>query len=144
MKSALLRYAKSTPALIAFFVILTLGAFAASYTINNSPKAAAGSVCTGNCVALNKDKAVPDTLTITPGEYVQFNSADGRSHSLSIGAGGDEHSHTGSFSSGTFKADEGWRVQFKDEGSFLFHDHMNPKINVLVVVYTPGKTYKVE
>jgi len=144
MKAALLRISRSTPALIALFLVLTLGAFATSYVISNSQKAGAGPVCTGRCVALYADKATPDTLVVTPGEYVQFNSADGKNHSLSVGGGGDEHSHSGSFSSGTFKSDEGWRVQFKEEGSFLFHDHLNPKLNVLVVVYTPGKTYKVE
>lgn len=100
--------------------------------------------CNGTCVNLYEDKATPDTIAVAVGSYVQFSSKDGKSHSLSLGEGGEEHIHSGKFSSGEFKADEGWRVQFNDEGSFYFHDHLNPKISVLVVVYTPGKQYKVE
>lgn len=87
------------------------------------------------CVALAAEQAQPDTITVKLGEYVQFNSADGQSHSLSQGKGGEEHDHTGPFSSGEFKADEGWRAQFKEPGTFYFHDHLNPKINILVVAY---------
>lgn len=94
------------------------------------------------CVSLLADKASPETLTISVGSYVQFNSADGKSHNLSVGKGGEDHDHGGKFSSGEFKADEGWRVQFNEEGTYFFHDHLNPKINILVVVYTPGKDYK--
>lgn len=100
--------------------------------------------CKGTCVALRENKADPDTIAVKAGSFVQFNSANGETHSLSVGKGGEEHSHSGSFSSGDFKSDEAWRVQFKKEGTYLFHDHYNPKINVLVVVYTPGKEYKVE
>ena len=57
--------------------------------------------------------------------------------------GGEEHVHEGKFSSGEFKADEAWRVQFNDAGTFFFHDHLNPKLNILVVVYTPGANYKI-
>lgn len=100
--------------------------------------------CEGTCIALKKEGASPATVAVPVGGFVQFNSADGASHSLSIGSGGHDHNHTGKFSSGTFKADEAWRVQFKDEGTFKFHDHLNPKINVLIIVYTPGKEYKVQ
>lgn len=96
------------------------------------------------CVSLLENKTDPDTIAVPRGSYVQFNSADGKSHSLSLGKGGESHSHSGSFSSGEFGADEAWRVQFNDEGTFFFHDHFNPKINVLVVVYTPGKEYKIQ
>ncbi len=99
--------------------------------------------CVGTCIALKKEGASPTTIAVPVGSFVQFNSADGKSHSLSLGGGGEEHSHMGQFSSGTFTADEAWRVQFKDEGTFKFHDHFNPKINVLIVVYTPGKDYKI-
>jgi plastocyanin len=94
--------------------------------------------CEGTCVALMADKAEPDTLTVKAGEYVQFNSADGKAHSLSLGLGGKEHQHKGPFSSGAFQADEAWRVQFKEPGTYTFHDHLNPNINVLVVVYQEG------
>lgn len=90
------------------------------------------------CVDLTATGANPDTLAVVAGGYVQFNSADGKTHSLSLGKGGEEHSHSGPFSSGDFDADEAWKVQFKEPGSYHFHDHYNPELNVLVVVYEPG------
>ena len=113
-----------------------------TYTLGN--KTVDNTSCDVTCVALNKDGASPNTIAVPVGSYVQFNSADGKSHNLSIGKGGDEHEHTGKFYSGEFQADEAWRVQFNDEGTFTFHDHLNPKINVVVVVYQPGKDYKIE
>lgn len=92
--------------------------------------------CNAVCVYL-EDKAEPDTLTVKVGEYVQFNSNDGKKHSLSLGKGGEVHEHNGPFSSGEFKADEAWRVQFKEPGTYYFHDHFDPAINILLVVYDP-------
>ena len=115
-----------------------------TYSAMNGSDANTQTACNGTCVSLKAKQAVPNTVTVPVGEYVQFNSADGKTHNLSLGEGGDEHSHTGKFNSGEFKADEAWRVQFNDEGSYLFHDHLNPAISVLVVVYTPDKQYKVE
>jgi plastocyanin len=98
------------------------------------------------CVSLYGDKASPDTITVKLHSYVQFNSADSKSHDLSIGGtGAEHHSHNaGSFESGVFKADEAWKVQFNEEGTYSFKDSLNPKVQVLVVVYTPDKQYKVE
>ncbi len=124
-------------------VITAVITFGATLTFGNNQTGAPAN-CKGECVALGKNKATPDTLAVKVGSYVQFNSADGKTHRLSIGEGGKEHDHKGNFSSGDFKGDEAWRVQFKDKGSFLFHDHYNPKISVSVVVYTPGKEYKVQ
>lgn len=137
-------FQSSRLALAGLLIVLAVGGFAVTYALTNKNTYVSPVDCQGTCVALKADKAYPDTITITPGSYVQFNSADGKSHSLSLGGGGDEHEHQGTFYSGEFKSDEAWRVQFKDEGSFQFHDHNNPDINVLVVVYTPGKDYKVE
>jgi plastocyanin len=134
----------STLQLILSILAVSLLAFTAAFIIARNTSTVSSSSCEGTCVALTKDGASPNSIAIVKGSTVQFNSADGKTHSLSLGKGGEEHSHTGKFSSGDFKADEGWRVQFNDEGSFYFHDHFNPKINVLVVVYTPGKEYKVE
>lgn len=119
----------------------TIG-FGVSYAVSKNSRAKAETNCQGTCVALYQDKASPDTISVPVGTYVQFNSADGKAHNLSVGKGGEEHQHSGKFYSGEFQADEGWRVQFKEDGTFYFHDHLNPNINVLVVVYTPGKDYK--
>lgn len=127
-------------------LLSTIMGFALVYALSGRTTGndAVAKSCDGTCIALEKDGAEPATIAVLVGSFVQFNSADGKSHSLSLGGGGDEHSHTGQFSSGTFKADEAWRVQFKDEGTFKFHDHFNPNINVLIIVYTPGKDYRVE
>lgn len=126
----------STAILVGFSI-----AFAVIY-FNN--KSITQNSCKDICVNLLQNEASPNTLAVTNGSYVQFNSADGKAHSLSLGAGGDEHSHEGKFSSGEFKSDEAWRVQFTKDGTYTFHDHLNPKINVAVVVYTEGRQYQVE
>ncbi len=96
------------------------------------------------CVSLTETGAQPDTLTAKTGSTIRFNSADGKTHSLSLGKGGDAHEHDNKkFQSGDFKGDEAWEVSLNEEGSFYFHDHYNPKINILVVVYTEGKDYKI-
>ncbi len=143
MKRMLPKFRASKPMLIGLFLVILGIAFLASYTLSKQPVTAKVD-CKGVCVSLLEKEASPSTITVTPGTYVQFNSADGKAHSLSLGGGGGEHEHNGSFSSGTFEADEAWRVQFKEEGSYTFHDHYNPNINVLVVVYTPGKSYKIQ
>ncbi len=104
----------------------------------------AASTCKGNCVSLADTGASPSTIAVPLNSFVQFNSADGKTYDLSLGGGGSEHEHKGKFQSGDFGKGEAWRVQFKDEGSFIFHDHHNPKVSVLVIVYEPGKQYKVE
>lgn len=130
---------------VVVFIIALIVGFALVYSISSDKKGTySKSSCTDTCVALLENKASPDTITVKVGDYVQFNSADGKSHKLSLGKGGEEHSHSGKFNSSEFKSDEAWRVQFKEEGTFYLHDHLNPKINVLVVVYTEGKEYKIE
>lgn len=133
---------KRSLVIVSLFIAAGLVGFSVVYAMSKNTDSNEQTNCEGTCVALYKDRADPDTVTVPVGTYVQFNSADGKAHSLSLGEGGGEHDHTGKFNSGKFQADEGWRVEFKDEGTFYFHDHLNPKINVLVVVYTPGKDYK--
>lgn len=136
---------RSKLTLVLIFICVGLSGVAASYAyFANKSNVRAVVQCEDLCVSLRDDQAVPATLAIETGSTVQFNSADGEPHSLSLGSGGEEHSHTGTFSSGRFESDEAWRVQFHKEGSYLFHDHFNPKISVLVVVYAPGKDYRIE
>lgn len=109
--------------------------------------------CDGTCVLLQAEGANPDIVTVTAGSFVEFKSADGKQHNLSLvehghgDSGGDHqagaHEDAG-YRSGDFQADEAWRVQFKRDGAFTFVDKYNPKIHVNVVVYTPGKDYKVQ
>lgn len=89
-------------------------------------------------VDLTSAKAIPDTITVPVGQAVQFNTKDGKKHNISLGEGGEEHEHTGKYSSGDFGKDEAWRVTFTEPGTFTFHDHYNPDINILVVAYKPA------
>lgn len=132
-----------TPVLIGIMMVVAVASFGVIYAVSSN-KSKSVENCNGTCVSLFKDKASPDTIAVAKGGYVQFNSKDGNTHDLSLGGGGSEHEHKGKFQSGEFKGDEGWRVQFNDEGTFTFHDHYNPKVNIVVIVYTPGKQYKVE
>lgn len=120
-----------------------IGFFGARYV--TSFRVAADRLCDNiQCVNLRADGARPDTLAVPVGSYVQFNSADGQMHSLSLGKGGDAHGHSGPFTSGNFAADEAWKVQFKEPGTFHFHDHYNPGLNVLIVVYEAGGDHTIK
>ena len=124
--------------------LLGFGVISAASAIHDR-HSASNSNCATNvvCVNLYSDHASPDTVTVKNGQYVQFNSADGNTHDLSQGTGGEHHDHIGHFESGEFKAGEAWKVKFEKDGAYDFHDHLNPKISMIVVVYTPGKDYKI-
>jgi plastocyanin len=131
------------PAVVLLLGVISFGAFYAMATQKNPEYSKSQNCETEFCVALKSNGADPRELSVPVGSFVQFNSADNKTHNLSLGEGGDEHDHSGPFYSGEFGGDEAWKVQFKEDGSYFFHDHMNPDINVLVVVYTPGKDYKI-
>lgn len=103
--------------------------------------------CQGTCVSLTKGGIKPDEVTVKVGEYVQFNTADGQMHNLALGDGtGGEHGHdaalhdhNSTFISGDFGPGEAWRVQFKDAGTYTFHDHYNPNHRILVVAYNSSE-----
>ena len=119
-------------------------------TTNTPPKEEKGV----HQVLLKKDHAEPDTLFIPVGEYLQINSADGRSHVIEYGKGSGKGDgkmqmmgvtiEMGSSSdvlrSGAFRADEAFRVQIKTAGTFFFRDSANPKIDIQVVGYVPDAT----
>ncbi len=100
-------------------------------------------------VELKSDRAEPSAIAVTKGAYVQFNSKDGKSHNIGEGSGDDgihqaehqpEHAHDYQAKvSGAFGPDEGYRVLFNKTGTYEFHDHLNPKISVTVVVYEAKK-----
>lgn len=99
------------------------------------------------CVALKSGSASPDSLSVVAGDYVQFNSADNKIHNLSLGSGDPSHAGheaSGSLASGDIKADEGWKVQFKNPGTYQFQDKYSPNTKILVVAYTPGGDYKIK
>lgn len=146
-KVVLQKLTASPLALAAIALTIGLVSFGLFYSLGQRSDGATYSQaeCDGAiCVALGKDGAKPNEISVPLGGFVQFNSADGKKHQMSIGSGGHDHSHQTSFNSPTIGADEGWRVQFNNPGSFYMHDHTNPDINVLIVVYEPGKDYRIK
>ena len=93
-------------------------------------------------VALSASGADPANLLIKTGEYVEFDSKDGKTHDIASGIGngdGEKHDHQqGEVESGDFGPDEGYLVLFKTVGTFYFHDHLYPNINESIGAYDPA------
>lgn len=154
------------PLVFASVFVLILGASFGGFYYLNSRKAAATDVVV---VELLADRASPSLVAVKLDQYVQFNTKDGQVHNIGQGKGegpdrakdveastkghnestphaatdpkdGLPHDHQkGSIESGDFKPDEGYRVKFSKAGTYEFHDHYNPKINITVVVYDQDK-----
>ncbi|HEX7259653.1 MAG TPA: hypothetical protein VF272_01850 [Candidatus Saccharimonadia bacterium] len=100
-------------------------------------------------VSLTSQGADPNVIAVVKGGYVQFDAKDGKQHKMSQGSGDDEvhhQAHTGVHEhqsdgkdSGMFGLLEAYRVQFHQTGTFSFHDHLNPKLSITVVVYEAGR-----
>lgn len=104
--------------------------------------------CKGICVSIKPEGMDPSELAVKVGDYVQFNTADGKNHNLSLGDGHDAgrdghdtlaHDHSAGFESGKFGPGEAYRVQFKRAGTYVMHDHDQPTNRILIVVYSPSK-----
>lgn len=104
--------------------------------------------CKGVCVSIKPEGMDPTELAVKVGEYVQFNTADNKTHNLSLGNGQDAehgqhdalaHDHNAGFESGKFGPGEAYRVQFKKAGTYVMHDHDYPTNRILIVVYNPSK-----
>lgn len=105
-------------------------------------------------VAIYDDMVSPNTLSVKVGETVLVNNKSSEPKELSLGSGAagheaqpvdsheasadhhnETHDHSAGFSSGVFGVDEAWQVTFSKPGTYFLHDHSNPKLNILVVVY---------
>ena len=107
-----------------------------------------------HCVDINNGSFTPSELAVKKGEIVQFNSKDELTHNIAVGRGTDhgnsdsdhddsgspDHEHVEGTESGEFGVGEGWRVEFMETGSYLLHDHYNPELSMLVVVYDQSAT----
>ena len=80
----------------------------------------------------------PDALSIHAGEYVQFNTSDGRLHEVGLGKGdeyGEDHDHVDpEFESAEFGSGDAYRVKFSKPGVYDFHDHAHPELFATVIV----------
>jgi plastocyanin len=135
--------ANAAVSLATLTLIAGIASFFAVQAIATPNNVSGSSRCDGVCVALTSTGMNPSELAVKVGEYVQFNSADGQSHNIAEGDGVDHddhdgsghHDHVGGLISGEFGADEAWRVQFKQPGTYKLHDHLHPNQRILIVVY---------
>ena len=86
------------------------------------------------------DRMTPEAITIAPGESIQIDPKDGKTHVIGKGQGkkgevsaGETHNHQAG-SEQEVAPDEGFKVTFNEPGIFYFHDHDNPDASVAVVV----------
>lgn len=130
---------------VAVGAIALVASFAGLYALSSSQNSTISSLrCEVEaCIALSKDQTEPQVITVTVGSFVQFNSADGNKHNVALVHSGVQHEDEERYESGDFTADEAWKVQFKKDGTYTFADRYNKDIEVSVVVYTPGKDYKI-
>ncbi|CAN5150290.1 hypothetical protein BH11PAT1_BH11PAT1_7930 [soil metagenome] len=115
-------------------ITLTLLVAFSSGMVRQDTKVAGVSIAT---VELESKRANPDIVLVRKGEYVQFESKDGKIHDISLGHGdgfGDTHEHEKGFESGPFAKDEAYKVQLNKVGIFDFHDHLHPDIHITVIV----------
>ena len=94
-------------------------------------------------VLIKTNHLVPDALSIHIGEYVQFNTDDGRTHEIGLGGGeeySDDHAHVDpEFESTEFGGNDAYRVKFSTTGVYDFHDHLHPELFVTVIVSSSTK-----
>lgn len=98
-------------------------------------------------IELRSSGASPDAIAVVKGSYVEFDVKDNRTYNIGQGSGDDPvhqqahvdiHDHPkGAIESGAFGPGQGYRVTFNKTGTFQFHDHLNPKISITVIVYEP-------
>lgn len=128
------------------FVIVGLIGFGTAFGISRMDDTASASSCgdQANCINLYGKTADPDTIAVTAGSYIQFNSSDGGKHNIALAHAAVHHEDSSEYESGEFGGDEAWRVQFKKDGAYTFRDKYHPEVKINVIVYTEGKDYKIE
>ena len=151
---ALLKRFSQAKYLVAGVAVLALGiGYTSARTYATKPTQKRSS-CSDTCVSIRADGFSQTELSIKVGTFVEFRSADGRTHDLALGGGTEHitsahteleqttsnhpHDHIEGTDSGEFGADEAWKVQFKKAGTYVIHDHLHPELNILVIAYESG------
>lgn len=151
---SLSKYVKKPLLLLAVgFIVVVGAAFVITYELSSSsdkpPVSSTSPLGTKENpheVALTSDNQEPIDLVVKTGEYVQFNSKDGKEHQIVNGSSSEQHGatstgHEGSeLSTGIIKSDEGYLLQFNEVGKFDFHDNYNHHYTISVLVYDPSKS----
>lgn len=133
-----------------YILLIGIGMFVAAlsfsgvYAYANSRTSAQIACPVEACISLTGSANDSTAMTVETGSYVQFNSADGGNHNISLAHSAAQHDDPQRYESGDFTADEAWRVQFKEDGAYTFTDTYNSDISITIVAYTPGKEYRIE
>ncbi len=89
-------------------------------------------------IMITAEHMAPDALSIHVGEYVQFNTSDGRTHEVGLGKGdeySEDHDHVDpEFESSEFGSGDAYRVKFSKPGVYDFHDHDHPELFATIIV----------
>lgn len=83
-------------------------------------------------VPLDAKDIKPVNAEIKKFDYIQFNSEDGGQHQI-VKVNQGEHGGE-ALKSSVFGGDEGYRVQFKDVGTFYLKDTFNPEQKITILV----------
>lgn len=140
----------SVPNKIIFIVAILVVSAALGFGLTKvSKKTPVSKANTSNVIELRASGATPDAIAVVKGSFVQFDVKDDRTYNIGQGKGNDpvhqemnlnEHDHPKSAKeSGIFGPGQGYRVTFNEVGTYYFHDHVNPKISIAVVVYEPKR-----
>ncbi len=81
-------------------------------------------------VSLDIEDQSPLLIQARQGDYIQFEPVDDSSHQI-ISSGDGEHAEDG-FDSGVFNADQNFRMQVKDIGTFELQDTYNPDKKITI------------
>ena len=147
-------------AVISFVTVLAVNSGSDSTLANTAPAASRteprlGSKENPHQVSLTGTQTEPIDLLVDVGDYVQFNSRDGREHQVIQGKPTADHGHDeyadavhgeahgladSPLDSGIIKADEGYLVQFTTVGKFDFHDNYNHDYAITVISYDKDKS----
>ena len=144
---------KRIPLIITFiliFVLFSVGSFFAIQKISGNKTHEVQKVI--HEIQLTDTAITPNDLAIKVGEYVQFNSKDKRKHTIIQGKDdttssteSNAHNHGDSgvnLKSPEFGEGEGYLVNFKQAGTYYFHDNNYPNDYILVLAYVESNANK--
>ena len=100
-------------------------------------------------IVLKDGKATPSAITAKVGQSVEFATKDFQQHDIGQGSGdedistgaavpGHTHNHVaGGIESGVFGRGQSYRLVLSKAGTYAFHDHLHPSIDITIIAYQP-------
>lgn len=134
--------------LAAGFILIAGIALGLTYSLSASPDVTSvaltspqGSKENPHEIVLTNERKEPIDMVISSGDYIQFNSKDGKDHQILQGAATEDHAPSPSpLDSGIIKDGKSYLLQFNKTGKYEFHDNYNHNYTITVLVYDPGKS----